>query len=98
MKLTGRTIFKTLSMCEKPKQLDTSSAWEFCPLSCYRLLLIISGLLTYSLIYLIYAQHHALLLYFMTGFILILFKNIILRKASLEKNFNNGSFNNETSK
>lgn len=65
-------------MCEKPKQLDTSSAWEFCPLSCYRLLLIISGLLTYSLIYLIYAQHHALLLYFMTGFILILFKNIIL--------------------
>ncbi|KAL3982649.1 putative integral membrane protein [Acanthocheilonema viteae] len=55
----------------KPQQV-----WSFCPLTRLQLSVIISLLLAYSLIYLIYAQHHAILFYMMTGLVAALMASL----------------------
>ncbi|VIO87286.1 conserved hypothetical protein [Brugia malayi] len=55
----------------KPQQ-----AWNICPLTKFQLSVVISLLLAYSLIYLIYAQHHAILFYMMTGLVAVLMASL----------------------
>ncbi|VDN05719.1 unnamed protein product [Thelazia callipaeda] len=58
------------------RSTETDSAyqqsWNFSPLSKLQLGIIIGILTVYSLIYLIYAQHHLIVLYIMTGLIFAL--------------------------
>uniref|UniRef100_A0A0M3IAM7 Transmembrane protein 138 n=1 Tax=Ascaris lumbricoides TaxID=6252 RepID=A0A0M3IAM7_ASCLU len=58
-------------MLDSSSHLDTVSihTWKFCPLTNAQLLAATGILMCYSLVYLIYAQHHTVLFYFMTGFI-----------------------------
>uniref|UniRef100_A0A915PTS9 Uncharacterized protein n=1 Tax=Setaria digitata TaxID=48799 RepID=A0A915PTS9_9BILA len=49
---------------------------SFCPLTKLQLSLIVGLLLAYSLIYLIYAQHHIILFYMMTGLIAVLMASL----------------------
>uniref|UniRef100_A0A915AX07 Uncharacterized protein n=1 Tax=Parascaris univalens TaxID=6257 RepID=A0A915AX07_PARUN len=55
----------------RSSHLDAVSihTWKFCPLTNAQLFTATVILMCYSLVYLIYAQHHIVLFYFMTGLI-----------------------------
>ncbi|VDM40131.1 unnamed protein product [Toxocara canis] len=56
-------------MPQSSPPLESVYTWKFCPLTNTQVAAVTATLICYSLVYLIYAQHHSVLFYFMTGLI-----------------------------